>query len=324
MGYEADALPIYGDDCTQIAIIESMEKLHRHLRDFDSISVSVSGGSDSDCIVHMICKYFPEYLPKIHFVFCDTGIEYQATRKHIAELQKEYGIKIDTVRGIPIPIAVKRYGVPMLSKLKSTRIEGYCKGLPWAQRYIFPDDELRAKMRNDIIFSAGQIELAEYCKANGVKVSAKCCEYSKKRPIIAYQREKCVDLVITGERKAEGGQRSINHTCFEFDKRHKVHKFKPLFYWDDETKRAFKAAEGFKNSACYEVYGMTRTGCAGCPFALDISENLQAMFEHEPKLFNACMRVFGLAYELTDKFGCRKRRQALPDSWQIPLDVYRA
>lgn len=72
-------------------------------------------------------------------------------------------------------------------------------------------------------------------------------------------------------------------------------------------------------SDCYEVYGMKRTGCCGCPFNPNIADDLQAMYEYEPRLFKACMNVFGQAYELTDKFNCR-RKKCLPDFYQLKMD----
>ena len=83
-------------------------------------------------------------------------------------------------------------------------------------------------------------------------------------------------------------------------------------------KAVFKAAEGIRYSDCYEVYGMKRTGCCGCPFNVDIADDLQRMYEHEPKLFAACMKVFGQAYELTDRFNCR-RKKCLPEYLQLTL-----
>jgi hypothetical protein len=92
----------------------------------------------------------------------------------------------------------------------------------------------------------------------------------------------------------------------------------PLWWWSDETKHEFKEKEGIRYSDCYEVYGMKRTGCCGCPFNLNIADDLQAMYEYEPRLFKACMAVFGQAYELTDRFHCR-RKKCLPDFLQMTL-----
>ncbi|MGX8702902.1 MAG: phosphoadenosine phosphosulfate reductase domain-containing protein [bacterium] len=100
-------------------INNTMGKMAHYLSNHQSICVSVSGGSDSDSIVHIIATYFRKYLPKIHFVFANTGIEYRATLEHLNYLREHYNIQIDEVQGTPIPIAVKKYGIPFLSKQAS-------------------------------------------------------------------------------------------------------------------------------------------------------------------------------------------------------------
>ena len=92
----------------------------------------------------------------------------------------------------------------------------------------------------------------------------------------------------------------------------------PLWWWSNDVKAVYKQTEGIRYSDCYEVYGMKRTGCVGCPFNLNIAKELQAMYEYEPRLFKACMNVFGQSYELMDRFKCR-RKKCLPDSFQLPL-----
>ena len=44
----------------------------------------------------------------------------------------------------------------------------------------------------------------------------------------------------------------------------------------------------------------------------------ELMYQYEPELYKSVMTVFGQAYELTDRFKCR-RRKCLPDSFQRTL-----
>ena len=133
-----------------------------------------------------------------------------------------------------------------------------------------------------------------------------------------YMKEHEIDLNVTGEREAEGGQRATIHkSCFEKQKH--CDKYMPLWFWSDETKSEFKKAEGIRYSDCYEVYGMKRTGCCGCPFNLNIADDLSAMAKFEPRLFQACMKVFGRSYALMDEFQCRKKK-CIPDVIQYRLD----
>lgn len=300
---------------TKADVLLTCIKMKQYFREHERISISVSGGSDSDCIVHLVCKYFPEYLPKCRFVFVNTGLEYDATKRHLVDLEKRYGITIDRIRGKSVVSVVREYGVPMLSKMKSHMLGQYVSGKKWPVDYIFGD---KIHTYNSFKFTKNQQELALYLKANSIAVSRECCTYSKKAPLIKFQQENGIDLVVTGERKAEGGQRAIIHkSCFE-ENNHGFDKYMPLFWWADETKADFKAAEGIRYSDCYEVYGMKRIGCVGCPFNLNVADELQAMYEYEPRLFKACMNVFGQAYELTDRFNCR-RKKCLPNFMQMTL-----
>ncbi len=307
--------PQYAEDLTRVQVIETCIKMKQHFRDHDRILISVSGGSDSDCIVHLVCKYFPEYVEKCHFVFVNTGLEYAATKRHLDDLEEKYGIKINRIRGKSVVTVIRSSGIPILSKIKSKFLGLYIRGFPSGEKYVFGDGYKVKKLQ----FTENQKRLAIYLKSNAISVSSKCCDDSKKKPIHTYIHTYGIDLNCTGEREAEGGQRAMIHkSCFEC-KEKGPDKYMPLWWWDDYVKADFKAAEGITYSDCYEVYGMKRTGCCGCPFNLDIARDLQAMYEYEPNLYKACMNVFGLAYELTDRFNCR-RKKCLPDSFQMTIE----
>ena len=300
---------------TYDALVHTGLKIIEHIGSHERPCVSVSGGSDSDCIVHLICTYFPEYAEKCRFVFVNTGLEYDATKRHLTDLEQRYGIMINRIRGKSVVSVVKEYGMPILSKYKSGIIGKYIDGIHHAEAWIFGD---KVKTFKAMKFNENQKRLVRYLKEHDYKISAKCCTYSKKKPLHDYQTENDCDLCVTGERKAEDGQRAIAHkSCFE-EKNNGVDKYMPLWWWSNETKQIFKETEGIRYSDCYEVYGMRRTGCCGCPFNLNIADDLQRMFEYEPRLFKACMNVFGQAYELTDRFNCR-RKKCLPDSFQMTL-----
>jgi 3'-phosphoadenosine 5'-phosphosulfate sulfotransferase (PAPS reductase)/FAD synthetase len=167
-----------------------------------------------------------------------------------------------------------------------------------------------------------QRELARYIQENGIRVSAKCCDYSKKKPLKAYIKSNYIDLNVTGERKAEGGQRALAHkSCFECStKKNKIDKYMPLWWWSDSVKACFKKVEGIRYSDCYEVYGMRRTGCVGCPFNIRIGDDLRIMQIAEPRLYKACMNVFGESYRLMDQFHARARK-CIPDDVQQSLFI---
>lgn len=303
----------YPDIETFSEIERTCRKIEDHFSTHERILISVSGGSDSDCIVHLICTYFPEYLPKCFFVFVDTGLEYEATKRHLIYLQEKYGIRIEKIRGISVVTAIKRHGIPILNKSRSEDIYYYLRGAPWAIERI-------ERREGRYGYNENMRAMIHYIKENGIQISSRCCKESKKKPIKKYIHENGIDLNVTGERKAEGGQRAGAHkSCFEIHK-DGGHKYMPLWWWSNETKKQFKAAEEIRFSDCYEIYGLKRTGCVGCPFDVNIANCLNIMYEHEPKLFEACISVFGTAYELTDRFKCR-RKKCLPECYQMTLQM---
>lgn len=305
-----------GDRADKDRINNTMGKMAHYLSNHQSICVSVSGGSDSDIIVHVIATNFREYLPKIHFVFANTGIEYRATLDHLNYLRERYGIQIDEVRGMPIPTAVKKYGVPFLSKQVSEYLgrlvkHGFeyedfgmyellgkypkCKvGLRWW------GNDWGEKSRFNISWNRYLKEFLMREKPS-CQFSAECCRVSKKEPLMRYQKEKKCDLYITGERKSEGGARAGRHSnCFE--QSHGVDHYMPLWLWNDDTKEWYVSHEKIRHSDCYEVYGLKRTGCVGCPFGKNVFEELKIMQKYEPKCYKLCVNVFGKSYELKKKY----------------------
>ena len=62
---------------------------------YKNIACSVSGGADSDVLVDICEKVKPH---EVHYVWFDTGIEYQATKEHLKYLENRYGITIERER----------------------------------------------------------------------------------------------------------------------------------------------------------------------------------------------------------------------------------
>lgn len=308
-------------------INNTLGKMAYYLSNHNSVCVSVSGGSDSDVIVHIIATHFRQFLSKVHFVFANTGVEYRATLDHLDYLRSHYNITIDEVRGMPIPLAVKKYGTPFLSKQASEYL-----GRLTRHNFAYEDDSLFSllakypkckvalrwwtndwgeKSRFNIAWNRYLKEFL-MCEKPSCQFSAECCRVSKKEPLMRYQQEKKCDLYITGERKAEGGARAGQHNnCF--NQSHGLDHYMPLWFWSDATKKWYVQHERIIHSDCYTVYGLKRTGCVGCPFGKDCFAELETMQKHEPKLYKLCMDVFGESYKLKKKYrefvACEKQEQ---------------
>ena len=78
--------------------------------------------------------------------------------------------------------------------------------------------------------------------------------------------------------------------------------FRPLFWLTDQDKIDYKEHYGVVNSDCYEIWGMDRTGCCGCPFGKNFEQELCLMQQYEPKMYKAALKIFGKSYDYTRKF----------------------
>lgn len=285
---------------------------------------AISGGSDSDLLIHL-CATLDES-KKVTYVFYDTGLEFQATKDHIKYLEEKYGVKIEIKKAVkPIPLCVRQYGVPFLSK----RVSDYIERL---QRHNFqwedePFDELykkypkcKAALRwwcdewgdGSRFGISNNTYLKEFMIENppDFPISNKCCHYAKK--LVA---KRCIehggfDLNIVGVRKAEGGARATAYkNCFTPESDKTIAQYRPLFWYKQETKRDFEDCYGIKHSDCYEIWGLPRTGCSGCPFGQNLEDELQAVEKYEPKLYKALNKVFGKSYEYTRKYREFQKKQ---------------
>ncbi len=147
------------------------------------------------------------------------------------------------------------------------------------------------------------------------KISAKCCDYCKKQ--LAHKMQKCFEMIITGERRAEGGMRSVprgvdfendgNTMCFytQGDQ----YRFRPLYYVNDKDKVWYKDYYGIRYSDAYEVYGLTRTGCCGCPISYKAVDDMEKIRPYEPNVVRAAWNIFGKSYEYRALYNEYKERR---------------
>lgn len=93
--------------------------------------VSISGGADSDIVLDMM--YRLDINNKCDYVFFDTGLEYDATKKHIEYLEEKYGIEIQKIKPEKsIVTSIREIGQPFLSKYISNQIWALQKmGFEW-------------------------------------------------------------------------------------------------------------------------------------------------------------------------------------------------
>ena len=340
--------PAYADFDPPAKFTAIQSIIAKRLYEHPNAICSYSGGADSDILIHLLETTRKGYgLPEIKYVFFNTGLEMKAIKDHVRATAKKYGVEIKEYRPkVNIVTATRRYGVPFVSKIMSAGLEGWQKkGIPLSIAEEYEDAEDKVEKRKELkerypgcettinflccCNSAGEprpniqlvINSSKYMRdfiaeyPPDFQISAKCCDYCKKQ--VAHNAQKGYDMVITGERRDEGGMRSVprkdsSSMCFTETGDGK-YRLRPLYYVSDSDKAWYKDFYGIRYSDAYEVYGLTRTGCCGCPISYKAVEDLEKIRPYEPNVVKAAWNIFGKSYEYRKKYNAykeeRKRRE---------------
>lgn len=318
--------------------------IERRLVEHPNAICSYSGGADSDIMIDVIEQARTGLkLPPIKYVFFNTGLEMKATREHVKATAEKYGVEIVEVRPkINIVMASRKYGIPFVSKIMSAGLsEWQRKGIPLTIADEYEQAEDKAEKRRELRERYPKCEsvINFLCCCNSVgeprpdiqlvinsskymrdfigehppdfPISAKCCDYCKKQ--VAHRVQKNYDMIITGERRAEGGMRSVprkdNTTLCFGETSSGQFRLRPLYYVTDADKAWYKDFYGIRYSDAYEVYGLTRTGCCGCPISYKAVEDLQKIQAYEPNVVKAAWNIFGKSYEYRAKYNEYKKKR---------------
>ena len=321
---------------------------------------SYSGGSDSDIMLHLIEQVRAIFdLPPVHYAFFNTGLEMKAIKQHVKDMEKLYGVTITEYRPKKnIVLATREYGLPFVSKIMSAGLEGVQKKnipLTIADEYAEAEDKIakRAELKErypgcettinflcccnskgeprpdiQLVINSSDYML-DFIKENPIpfKVSNRCCEVCKKAT--AHSVQKNYEMVITGERRDEGGMRSVPRKdsttmCFSETADGKF-RLRPLYYVSNADKQWYKEHYNIRYSDAYEVYGLTRTGCCGCSISSKAIEDLEKIRPFEPNLVKAAWNVFGESYLYRQKYNeykAKRRELDKIDPDQITFDDF--
>lgn len=344
--------PVYADFDSAAKFQAIQGIIATRIRQHPNAICSYSGGADSDILIDVIERTRTTFdLPPVKYVFFNTGLEMEATKRHVKETSKKYGIEIEEVRPkINIVKATREHGVPFVSKIMSAGLEGWQKkGIPLSIADEYAQAEDKAAKRQELkerypkcettinficccnskgeprpniqlVINANKymLDFIKECPPD-FPISAKCCDYCKKQP--AHRVQKGYEMIITGERRDEGGMRSVprseqwnetNTMCFAETSDGK-YRFRPLYYVTDKDKAWYKDYYGITYSDAYEVYGLTRTGCCGCPISYKAVDDLEKIRPYEPNVVKAAWNIFGKSYEYRQKYVAYKEQRKVED-----------
>lgn len=271
--------------------------------------LSFSGGKDSTILHHLIDMALPNN--RIPRVFINTGIEYNDIVNFVKELASKDDRFVILKPTKPIKQVLEKYGYPFKSKEHSLKISQLKKGLRSPNLLKYTTDNNR--------FGCPAILKYQLNDDFKLKISSQCCNKLKKEPIKKWAKENNKSIILTGMRKAEGGQRANIKGCILTDKKGKVYKFHPLLVVDDEWENEFIKRNNIQLCKLYyPPFNFDRTGCKGCPFALKLQEQLDTMLMYLPNEKKQCEMIWKPIYEEYRKLGYRLRK----DNGQMNIFEY--
>lgn len=310
---------------------------------------SYSGGADSDILIDLIetCRRLLPSLPPVKYVFFNTGLEMKATRDHVKATAEKYKVEIEEVRPkVNIVQATRKYGIPFVSKIMSQGLGEWQKKkvpLSIAEEYDQAEDKeaKRKELKERYPNCENVINFLCCCNGKGeprpniqlvinsskymrdfigecppdFQISAKCCDYCKKQ--VAHRVQKNYEMIITGERRDEGGMRSVprkdNTTLCFTETAQGQYRLRPLYYVSDKDKEWYKESHKIRYSDAYEVYGLTRTGCCGCPISYKAVDDLEKIGKYEPQITKAAWAIFGDSYRYRQKYNEYKAKRMIKE-----------
>lgn len=336
--------PAYADFDAPAKFQAIQSIIAKHLKQHPKAICSYSGGSDSDILIDLIERTREIFdLPPVKYVFFNTGLEMKAIKDHVKATAEKYGVEIEEHRPkVNIVKAARTYGIPFVSKIMSAGLsEWQKKGVPLsiAEEYDKAEDKAakRKELKERYPKCESLINFLCCCNSSGeprpniqlvinsskymrdfieecppdFQISADCCYHCKKQ--LAHSVQKDYDMIITGERRDEGGMRSVprkDNTALCFTETSSgQYRLRPLYYVSDADKAWYKWYYGLWYSDAYEVYGLTRTGCCGCPISYKAVEDLEKIRPYEPNLVKAAWNIFGKSYLYREKYNAYKKKR---------------
>ena len=270
--------------------------------------LSFSGGKDSTILHYLLDMALPNN--RIPRVFIDTGIEYKMIREFVLGLAKNDDRFVILKPTQNIKQMLEKYGYPFKSKQHSHNLYVYQNsgiGLS-VKRYL-------GLIESNTKFRCPKMLQYQFTPEFKIKCSDNCCRKMKKEPIKKWEKQNNRHIALTGMRNSEGGERASIKGCILTDKNGNLTKFHPLIKVNDEWENWF--VDYYNSTHTHTMalaplycqpYNFKRTGCMGCPFSLDLQEQLEIMELYMPNERKQCEYIWEPVYEEYRRLNYRLKR----------------
>ena len=257
------------------------------------VCVSYSGGKDSTVLLNLVRELYPDVLA----VYVDTRLDYPEVRKHVKATNNVITLKPE----MSFREVINKYGFCFPGKEVAQAIEQAKNGSAKVLNYF-------AGKNGD--GTENVIHYRNFAKWKflidiPVKISAKCCNVMKEKPLEKFQRENklkpYVGLLATDSLRRRYAWYMTGCNAFS------AGKSKPLSFWTEQDILRYIVKFNLKIPSAYGeiIFGKNgklcttrekRTGCIFCPIGahLEKPNKFQRLRESHPNLYRYCMKELGL------------------------------
>lgn len=284
----------------ELLLQDRLQKIQQIIRKYgeENFYISFSGGKDSTVLSALIDMALPNN--QIPRVYANTGIELNMIRDFVFEIQKTDDRIVIIKPSVPIVKMLKEDGYPFKSKIHSHCVslyqndpskkmwQGYTGQRPehWHTR------------------TCPKILMYQFTGNNKLKISDMCCVRLKEEPLINWAKNNGRNIAIIGVMRDEGGRRTQSK-CLQFTGK-KLKKFQPLAPITKEWEDWLISEYNIKICDIYKPpYNFSRTGCKGCPFALNLQEEIDTLEKFFPNERKQCEAIWKPVYDEYRRIGYR-------------------
>lgn len=271
----------------------------------ENFYISFSGGKDSTVLSALVDLAVPDN--KIPRVYCNTGIEYKMIFEFVskkAELDNRFIILKPSKN---IKNVLDDVGYPFKSKYHAHIVN------IWQNRGLEDSETVKNYLQLQIPKSGiikhvcPNILKYQFYEGAPFKISSKCCDRLKKEPLHKFSKEFNKPYSIIGIMPDEGGARETAK-CLAFSG-DRLKAFQPLVPLTKDWEKWFIDKYSIDICNLYKPpYNFVRTGCKGCPFALELQTELDTLQRFFPNELKQCEYIWKPVYDEYRRLGYRLRK----------------
>lgn len=325
----------------ELTLFDRLEVIKQTINKYgeENFYLSFSGGKDSTVVHYLLDMALPNN--NIPRVFINTGIDYLDIIKFVNNLAKKDKRFVIIKPTKPIKKILEIDGYPIKSKQHSHNLSIYQNNIKKVEQYRNMIENNKGLLNdynfihslpngvktvikylygvreknNELYFlnhTCPEILKYQFTPAFNLKSSDKCCYRMKKEPAHLYEINNNKSIKILGLRENEGGMRNVHTGCVAFDSNNNLKEFKPINPISDEFEEWF--INKYNIQLCklyYPPFNFKRTGCRGCPYALELQKQLEIMQSYLPNEAKSCEIIWKPVYDeyRTNKYRLKEKEE---------------